>query len=675
MTTPVWRARAFITCSPFLMAVPGTLSAQASDSARAQADSIRRANLPPIVVTGSASPGAVRDLGLAVTVLGHQELRMRAPLYAIDLLRDVAGTHVDEAVGPGGPAIVRLRGGEEVYTQILMDGTAINQNGGFFDFQGFPLTNVERVEIVRGPQSVVYGSSAMSGVVQYLTQSGAPGGPQVDVELEGSLADGPGNGGRGAVAVRGGSRALLYSVGVGATYNRGIFAVANDAWTRDASVRLDVLPATAWRLTGLLRYVDIESNLPVRDAGATRAPLDPNARNTRQRLVGSIEAAFQATATWAHRLRVSSYREDFVYGDMFDDVASTGDYDFFIFDANFSLDSRLWRTAASYTGTNTFAMGGGRHTLSLSYGASAEREDLRDRTAGDFGNDTLRLDRMSGAGLAEAQLRVGGRLHVMAGARVDAYDGIDAAWSPRATAAVDLIPGLFLVRGGVGRAFRAPNLQQQYLDNPFIVSNPDLTPETSTSWEVGAGLSTRGGAGSVELTFFRQRVTDMIQLAPSGDTTRLQYRNLSATRVQGLEASARIRPHRAWLGGLDATWLGTTLLDNAGLDGGAFPADSALPYRPRLVGGAFVEWSPSQRVAVRGRARYVGRQIALAERFSGARASLDPYVLVGLNVIARPSGFASVYLRIDNLFSKYYEPGYATPGAARSVAVGLRITH
>jgi vitamin B12 transporter len=668
-------SRALILCSALVTALPGVLGAQESDSARTRADSIRRANLPPIVVTGTASPGAIRDLGLAVTVLGHQELRMRAPLYAIDLLRDAAGTHVDEAVGPGGPAIVRLRGGEEVYTQILMDGTAINQNGGFFDFQGFPLTNVERVEIVRGPQSVVYGSSAMSGVVQYLTQSGTPGRPRVDFELEGSLADGEGDGGRGAVAVRGGSRALLYSIGVGATYHRGIFAVANDAWTRDASVRLDVLPATAWRLTGLFRYVEVESNLPVRDAGATRVPLDPNARNTRQRVVGSLEASFQATPTWAHRLRISAYREDFQYRDMFDDVASTGTYDFFIFDANFALESRLWRTAASYTGTNTFAMGANRHALSLSYGASTEREDLRDRTAGDFGNDTLGLDRMSGAGLAEAQVRIGDRFHVMAGARVDAYEGIDAAWSPRATATVHLVPGVLLVRGGIGRAFKAPNLQQQYLDNPFIVSNPDLTPETSTSWEVGTGLSTRGGAGSVELTFFRQRVADMIQLAPSGDTTRLQYRNLSATRVQGMEASARIRPHRAWFGGIDVTWLGTRLLDNAGLDGGAFPADSALPYRPDLVGGGFVEWSPSPGVAVRARARYVGEQIALTERFSGARAALDPYVLIGLNVTARPAAFASVYLRIDNLFSKYYEPGYATPGAARSVAVGLRITH
>jgi vitamin B12 transporter len=173
-------SRALILCSALVTALPGVLGAQESDSARTRADSIRRANLPPIVVTGTASPGAIRDLGLAVTVLGHQELRMRAPLYAVDLLRDAAGTHVDEAVGPEGPMIVRLRGGEEVYTQILMDGTAINQNGGFFDFQGFPLTNVERVEIVRGPQSVVYGSSAMSGVVQYLTQSGTPGRPRVD---------------------------------------------------------------------------------------------------------------------------------------------------------------------------------------------------------------------------------------------------------------------------------------------------------------------------------------------------------------------------------------------------------------------------------------------------------------------------------------------------------------
>ena len=661
---------------PFLLlssaVVAGPLRGQETDSARIRTDSLRRATLTPIVITGVAVPGSLRDLGLAATVIGRADLR-RTALYAVDPMRDAPGAHVDEAVGPGGPTIIRLRGGEEVYTQILMDGIMINQNGGFFDFQGFPLTNVERIEIVRGPQSVVYGSSAMSGAVHYITQSGVVGTPQVGVEAEGSVADGDGGGGRGAVTVRGGGGGLLYSAGVGTTYNRGIYAVAHDAWTRDASVRLDATPASAWRLTGQFRYVDVESQLPVRDPGATRVPLDSNARNARDRFVGSVEAAFQATPSWGHRLRVSAYREQFDYIDEFDDVASTGDYGFFIFDADFALDSRLWRTGAAYTGTHALSLGAGHRTLTLSYGASAEREDLRDRTTGDFGNDTLELDRASGAGLAEARAELGPRVRVLAGLRADKYERIDPAWTPRASATVEVVPGVLLLRGGVGRAFKAPNLQQQYLENPFIVSNPALTPETSTSWEVGTGVSAADARASLEVTYFHQQVADMIQLAPSDDPNRLQYRNLSATRVQGVEAAVRLRPHPRWLAGLDGTWLETRLMDNSGLDGGAFPVDSALPYRPRLVGGAFVEWSPAALLAVAVRGRFVGRQVVLTERFSGGREDLDPYALLGLNVTVTPSRYLSAYLRVENLFSRFYQTGYATRGAPRAVAVGVRV--
>jgi len=84
-----------------------------------------------------------------VTVVSVQDLRTEPPRYAFELLRDLPGAHVDEGAGPGGPTIVRIRGGEEVYTQILLDGVQVNQTGGFFDMQGLALSNLERVEVVR----------------------------------------------------------------------------------------------------------------------------------------------------------------------------------------------------------------------------------------------------------------------------------------------------------------------------------------------------------------------------------------------------------------------------------------------------------------------------------------------------------------------------------------------
>src|SRR6266850_2460377 len=92
----------------------------------------------------------------------------RRPAAAVgQVLRRLPDVFIDEGAGPGGPAVVRIRGGEEPYTKVLWDGVPINISGGFLDLQGLTLSNVERIEVARGPHSAVHGSSAMNGVVQF----------------------------------------------------------------------------------------------------------------------------------------------------------------------------------------------------------------------------------------------------------------------------------------------------------------------------------------------------------------------------------------------------------------------------------------------------------------------------------------------------------------------------
>jgi vitamin B12 transporter len=164
----------------------GTMAA--APLAAQQRDTLRTDTLSPVVVTGGWTPVQAANFPGAVSVINDARLQAEAAPLAIDLLRSLPGTHVDEAAGPGGPAIVRLRGGEEVFTQILLDGTPINDNGGFFDFQGFGLSNLERVEVARGPQSAVFGSSAVSGVVQFVTRAGTAGPLRTRASMEGGGA-------------------------------------------------------------------------------------------------------------------------------------------------------------------------------------------------------------------------------------------------------------------------------------------------------------------------------------------------------------------------------------------------------------------------------------------------------------------------------------------------------
>ena len=671
-------SRLIITGFALLAAAPAALVAQSGDSARVAQDSTL-VRLSPLVVSVSRTPVRANRLGFSVTVLTADELRARRARTAADALRNVGGAFIDEAAGPGGPAIVRLRGGEEVFTQILMDGVRVNQNGGFFDFQGVTLGNIERIEIARGPHSALHGSSAMSGVINLLTRAGESGPPRLALFAEAGTHRGDGGGYRTAVEASGGAAALRYSAGIGWTYDRGIYALPHDIGTAEASLRLDAAVRDGFDITGTVRWTDVDAMLPIRDAGATRAPLDPNAHNERDRLVSAVTARLGGASHWRHTVRVSAYREGFVYDDRKDNVAATGDYDFFVFDADFRLDSRLWRTALEYGGTY-FADRGG---AVLSWGAVREREDLEDRTSGEFGDGLQQLDRSSTATFAELIFAPAGWLDLIAGARAEKYEGLGTSFTPRASAAVDLTglvrsdrgtrpeERLLVVRLAAGRAFKAPNLQEQFLDNPFILSNPDLEPETSTSWEVGLDLETANGRLSAGATFFRQQFRDLIRSVQVDDTGRQQNRNLGASRAQGLEWRIVVRPSAVWSFGTDGAWVRTRILENTGLPAESFPEDGPLPFRPAVVAGSFLEWKPAAPLRARLRADIVGRQTVLTERFSGRRTDLDAYVLTGIAIDWDVSRTWRAWARVHNAFDRPYQTAFDRHGAPVMGRIGL----
>ncbi|MCH7565469.1 MAG: TonB-dependent receptor, partial [Gemmatimonadetes bacterium] len=334
-----------------LVASVAVVSGQSADSVGTQeADTTRALPLPPLVVTGTKVPIRANKVGFRISVLRAEELEARRLAYAFDGLRELAGSYIDEAAGPGGPAIVRLRGGDEVFTQILLDGVQMNENGGFFDFQGLVLSNLDRVEVAKGPQSALYGSSAVSGVVQFLTPRGVPGTARLGFLAEGGDASGNGGSFKSSFDASGGSEAFQYSTGAGLAFNRGIYALAHDTWSGDVSLRGDLVTNDELEWTGQFRFVRYEGNLPVRDPGATRVPLDPNARNARSRIVSSVGARFEPSAAWSHELKGTLYWESFLFSDRFDDVM-LADGDPFVFDASFDFDTSLRRPGLEYAAT------------------------------------------------------------------------------------------------------------------------------------------------------------------------------------------------------------------------------------------------------------------------------------------------------------------------------------
>ena len=151
--------------------VPAMASAQmARDTAR----------VAPIVVTATRSPLAASRAPASVSIVSGDQLRREGITTVLDALRQVPGVAVVQTGSYGGVTSLFIRGGESKFAKVLIDGVPVNDAGGAFDFSTLSTDNLERIEIVRGPASVLYGSEAMAGVIQLFTRSGS-GAPRVEI--------------------------------------------------------------------------------------------------------------------------------------------------------------------------------------------------------------------------------------------------------------------------------------------------------------------------------------------------------------------------------------------------------------------------------------------------------------------------------------------------------------
>jgi vitamin B12 transporter len=632
-------------------------------------DSSRAQPLPAVVVTGSFATSPASRLGVAREVVDRAALNAEPARAAVEPLRHMTGVHIDESDGPMGPTIIRVRGGDETFTQILFDGVQGNENGGFFDWQGVTLVNVDRVEVARGPQSTVYGTSAMTGAVQILTREGVPGPMHTELSAEGARTSPLGGSRRSTLETEGGTDLFRYSAGLGAAFDRGQFAVPQNLHSNDASLRLDLVPSGTFQLTGTARYMEALSNLPVRDPGATRAPLDPNQHQGRDRILASVDATWSPSARWTNKLTVSEYHLLFSYDDTKDPIDTTL-YPFYIFNDNYHQLSWLQRATARYVGTVT-GQPAPSTSLALSYGAELERENLATEAGGDFGPSNLTYSRPSRAVFAEGDLRLGDRLSLVGGGRAESFQGIGAAVVPRATVVFELIPHRLALRGAAAGAYKAPNVQYQFPDPGLFAGNPNLRAETSRSGEVGVDLT--GERYTASATVFHQTFGNLIRQVQFDMTGKQIYENIGRSKASGLELDGQVNLRPRWTVGADAAWTSTTVLDNSGLTSTDYPDGQPLPFRPAYNASAFVSAPVTSAFSILVRASAVGRQTVLSERYSGSRVSVDPYHVISGTATYRISPLLETYLHVENALDAEYDTAYDKPGAPRVLALGVRV--
>ncbi len=503
--------RGRLAAAAFAISFPASFAA-VTLSTPAQAEPIV---LPDIVVTPMRGPSSAARSGTAITVLTREEVEKASARDIGDLLRRVPGVSVARNGGPGGSQFVRIRGAESRHTLVLIDGVRINDpvsTGRELDFANLVLTNVERIEVLRGPQSALYGSDAMGGVINIITRRGSSGPPQSSLAVEaGRYGTKEVRGG-----VSGGDERADFAFGFSGLDTAGFSSFgyrigrlrrfAPWGFEPDSAQRGGVSARVGVNVADWLR---VESggqaffNKAQFDASFGAFPDTPSLTdsqfgNVYSRVIAdAFDNQLRNTVTvFANRLDRSSDGVSF-FGPAVKPIASES-------------VSRFvgTRTGAEYQGDLKL---GGFGTLT--YGTKVERE-----MADTFARSVLPVlttemrdvaaEQVTRSAFALVQARMGD-LNVSLGGRIDNVIDVDTFRTWRATAAYVLPETGTTVRASAGTGGKAPSLFQLFSDFGTL----DLRSETSFGTDVGVDHVLFGGRAKLSTTIFFNRYKDLIDFA------------------------------------------------------------------------------------------------------------------------------------------------------------------
>jgi vitamin B12 transporter len=624
--------------------------------------------LRELVVTATRLPTSADDLVSSVTTIRGEELRARGIHFVLDALREVPGAAVVQGSSYGGVTSVFLRGGESDYIKVLVDGVAVNQSGGAYNWANLTTDNVDRIEILRGPASVIYGSEAVSGVVQIFTRRGEG---RLAVEAAGEAGSFGTLNGQGAVL--GGTPTLNYSAEASRRSTDGLYRFNNDYGNTVLSGSLRGRPDPKTDASLSVRFSDSRYHFPTDFAGV---PVDSNQSNAEEALSVAADIGRRLGDRYELRLLAGGSRTDSEFDDRSDNAADT---------IGFAFASQ--RDSRAQRGTLDARVNGAlTPTVTITAGAQVERESERQsgETTSNFGAILTTPDtpfdrsRTTVGYYAQSVFGLTSGLAVNLNARVDDNSAFGTFFSYRAGAAYRL-PSNTRVRASLGRSFKAPTFCEQFCDAPFVVGDSALRPERATSWEAGVEQSIAGERIVVWATYFDQHFRDMVLYdgsVPPGEPT---YRNAAAAESRGVETGIRTALGQDLSLSASYTYLWTEATDDGGMPSATFATGDRLIRRPRHSAEVAARARLFGRATVGGSIIYVGRRDDVDfNQFPSQRVELPAYAIVDVATeveIIRPGlgrpGLSGV-LRAENLFDEDYDQVVGFPGRRRGVFGGAR---
>ena len=609
-----------------------------------------------VVVVANRSAIALDKVGVSTTVLTLPQLQADQALVVSDVLAREPGVSVARNGGVGETTSFFIRGAETDQTLVMIDGVRLDDPsapGGGFDFGNLLVGDISRIEVLRGPQSTLYGSQAIGGVVNIVTA--APTRPlQGDAQVEGGTYD--------------------------TLYGKASLGGKDGPWTWQVAANYySTVGVSAFdqRLGGEepdgYHNVGVTTRLGYEVAPDISVDLRGIYLQARSKFDGFDSGVFGDDDEWG------STRESIAYAGvnfgLFDDrlknriaaqytLTQRDNYDVLDAPITKTFDGRGTNSRFEYEGTYAIAQG-----WTGVFGAESTRESITTSSpAFDVpGTPPTKAYDTINSGYGQLQAEPVHGLNLTAGVRYDEHSTFgghavgqaSAAWSPN--------NGQTILRTSWGQGFKAPTVYELF----SAYGNTDLKPEQANGWDAGIEQKFWSGRADLQLTYFNRTTTDLIEFVDCVSITAPHcangfgfYDNVNKAEAQGIELTGSIRP----LHGLDLTANYTYLDDRNRSPGADF--NNVLARRPANTANLSATYVWPVKLSTAVAVRYAGKSYDDDDN----TLLLKSYTLVDLRA-SYPLGHGlEAYGRIENLFNKAYETTYQYGSLRRGYYGGLRVS-
>lgn len=596
-------------------------------------EALKRENKPlrieEMVVTATRTETPIKYLADSITVIDHDEIEMKGQTDLYSVMKDVPGVSMKRCGGPGQWTYVRMRGGRNRHIKVMINGMDVSdpRDESFSDYWSYIDTDdIERIEIVRGPQSALYGSGAISGVINIITKKGR-GKPKLYTRTEGGSMDTV----RVAAGVNGEFRRFGYNVDYTFTDGGGVFDHEEHS-DHTLSGRFDYSLTDNLNLDLTLRYTDSWRNYNEWNTKTFKAYDDPRARRDTYLFFSNIAVNQNLAPWWDYKLAFA-YTDDRKYYDDPDDGVldvtnnvvdrwSKGKYKgkkgHLFWQHNFHI-GKIDTVSAGYEYENI----NGKSVYKSRWGKKKSNRSLHNNSWY-INNQILLFD---------------SALSLSCGGRLDDHSAFGDHKTYKLGLAYMFDNFGLKLKTTYGTGFKAPNMFQLY-DARY--GNSDLDPEESESWDVGFEQSLFQNRFTLSFTYFHNDFDNLIAY----DYSAKHYTNRQKAESYGVEVGIKVLP-------LDDLSISVNYTYTDGEED-----DKDLSITPKDDISANITYTPG-RFRISADIYYVGDRLAYDYKHK-----IDEYTRVDVSSSYLFSKYFSLFCRIENLFDEDYEAaaGYPAPG-------------